>query len=77
MLGFVIVGVEVNVEVQRRAEALNQRNCTGAGALLGVPGLPDQVCGDDAVENAEHPGSYAYFINSFQVIQIYYSGSPS
>jgi hypothetical protein len=37
MLGFVIVGVEVNVEVQRRAEALNQRNCTGAALCWVCP----------------------------------------
>jgi len=47
--------VEVDVEVQRRAEALDQRGRAGAGGLLRVAGLPDQVAGDDAVDDAEHP----------------------
>jgi len=44
----------VNVEVQRRAEALDQRNRAGAGGLLRVAGLPDQVRGNDAIDDAEH-----------------------
>ena len=47
--------VEVEVEIQRTAEALDQGDCPGLGPRAGKPGLLDQVGGDAAVDDAEHP----------------------
>jgi len=49
--------VEVNVEVQRRAETLNQGDRARAGPLLRVSGLPDQVRGNDSVDDAKYPAA--------------------
>ena len=46
--------VEVYVQVQRRAEALDQRDRTSAGKLLRMAGLFDQMRGNDAVDDTEH-----------------------
>jgi hypothetical protein len=45
---------KVNVEIQRTAKPLDQRHGTGARRSAGKPGLPDQVRGNDTVDNAEH-----------------------
>ena len=47
--------VRRNVEIQRTAEALDQRDRAGVCALLGVTGFVDQVCCNGAVDNAQHP----------------------
>ena len=46
--------VEVNIQVQRTTEALDQGDCAGLGGLTGKPGLLYQVGGDAAVDDAEH-----------------------
>ena len=46
---------KVDVEIQRTAEALDQGDRAGLGRLTGEPGLLDQVRGDAAVDDAEHP----------------------
>jgi hypothetical protein len=46
--------VEVDVEVQRAAEALDQGDRTGLGRLTRKPRLLDQVRGYAAVDDAEH-----------------------
>ena len=46
--------VEMDVKIERRSKPLDQRDSAGAGRLVGKPGLPDQVGGDDAVDDAEH-----------------------
>ena len=46
--------VEVDVQVQRRTESLDEGDCTGLGAGGdGETGLLDEVCGDRAVDNAK------------------------
>lgn len=47
--------MEVNIEVQRTAEALDQGDRAGLGRLTEEARLPDQVRGDAAVDNAEYP----------------------
>ena len=47
--------MEVDVQIQRRAEPLDEGNCARASRLLRKAGLPDQVASDDAVDDAEHP----------------------
>ncbi len=46
--------MEVEIEVQRTAEALDQRHRAGACRLAGEPGLLDQVTGDDTIDDAEY-----------------------
>ncbi len=46
--------MEVDVQVERAAEALNQGDRAGLGALAGKPSLPRQVGGDAAVDDGEH-----------------------
>jgi hypothetical protein len=45
--------MEVEVQVQRTAEALDQRHRAGARRLAGESGLPDRVAGDDPIDDAE------------------------
>lgn len=47
--------VKVNVEVQCTAEALDQGDGTGLGRLVGIARFLDQMRGDDAVNDAQHP----------------------
>ena len=46
--------VEVNVEVQRAAEALDQRHRASMCRLAGKSGLLDQVRGNASVNDAEY-----------------------
>lgn len=48
--------VEVDIEVQRAAEALDQCDRAGLGRLSGESRLLDHVRGDAAVNNTEHTG---------------------
>ena len=46
--------MEVNVEVECRAETLDEGDCPGLGAGGdGESGLLDEVCGDGAVHHAQ------------------------
>ena len=46
--------VEVNVELQSAAEALDQGDRACPGCVAGKPSLLDQVRGNASVDNAEH-----------------------
>ena len=46
--------MEVQVEVERTPEALDQRHRAGVGALGTEAGLADQMRGDDAVDDPQH-----------------------
>ena len=46
---------QVDVEVKRTAEALDQGDRAGLGRLTRKAGLLAQVRGDAAVDDAEHP----------------------
>ena len=47
--------MKVNVEVQCTTEALDQHDGTSLGRLVGMACFLDQIRGDDAVDDAEHP----------------------
>ena len=46
--------MEVDIQVERAAEALEQGDRAGVGRLVGKPGLLDQVGGETTVDDAEH-----------------------
>jgi len=46
--------VEMNVQIQRTAEALDERDGTGVCRFVGLPSLFDQVRGNDTVDDAEY-----------------------
>ena len=48
--------VEMNVEVKRTAEALDQRDGTRSGRVVCIARFPDQMRGDDTVNDAQHAG---------------------
>ncbi len=45
----------MDIQIECRAEALDQRDRAGLGYLFCEARLLDQVCGDDAVDDAQHP----------------------
>ena len=47
---------KVDIEVERTAKALNQRDRAGLGRVAGKAVRLDQVRSDAAVDYAEHPG---------------------
>ena len=47
--------MEVDIEFQRTAEALDQVDCARLGGLAGVANLVNEVRGDTAVDDAQHP----------------------
>lgn len=44
----------MDIQVECRPEPLDQRDRTGAGRLMAMPRLPDQMRGNDAVNDAQH-----------------------
>jgi len=46
--------VKVELEVQRTAKALDQDERAGVGRPGAEPGFPDEVRGDDALDDAQH-----------------------
>ena len=47
--------MEVDVEVERTTEALDQSDRAGSGRLVSVPSFSDQMRGNDTVDDAEDP----------------------
>ena len=47
--------MEMDVQVESRAEALDQGDCAGVGCRMGVTSLFDQMRGYAAVDDTEHP----------------------
>ena len=46
--------MEVDVEIKRTAETLDERHCTGAGDTSSAPALPDLVAGKRLANDAQH-----------------------
>ena len=69
--------MKVNVEVQCTAEALDQGDGAGLGRIVGMACFLDQLRGDDAVNDAQHP-AHDLGLNklldpgSFQLNPVYY-----
>ena len=47
--------MEVDIQIERATETLDQGDRTGLRRLAGEAGLLDQVRGDAAIDDAEHP----------------------
>ena len=50
--------VKVDVEIQRTAEGQDQDDSADAGGLSAEPGLPDEMLGNDASDDAQHRAHY-------------------
>src|SRR5690606_20886324 len=46
--------MEVQIEVERAAEALNQRHCAGPGVLVSQTRLLDEMRGNHAIDDPQH-----------------------
>ena len=46
--------MEMDIQVERTAEALDQRDGTGLCRRLRVAGFPDQMCGKGPIDDAQH-----------------------
>lgn len=46
--------VEVQIQVERAAEALNQRHCAGPGVLVSESRLLDEMRGNHAIDDPQH-----------------------
>lgn len=47
--------VEMDIEVQRRAKALDESDSTRPGPVVCIACFPDQMGSDDAMDDAQHP----------------------
>ena len=46
--------MKVHIKIQGTAKALNERDRAGAGGFVGAPCQLDQVCGNDAIDDAQY-----------------------
>lgn len=46
--------VEMDIQIEHRPEPLDQRDCTRSGRVACIACFPDQMRGDDTVNDAQH-----------------------